>query len=104
MGWCRSRHLPFLNALESIKAVKHPSHRTPPFGYNADASTFRSFREYGVTSFDSTSPLRQAFKDDKDNYYTRERNFTAIRVPQARRQPKAPSPNSFWRIVPRQNP
>ena len=42
----------------------------------------------GVTSFDSTSPLRQAFKDDKDNYYTRERNFTAIRVPQIEGNPK----------------
>jgi hypothetical protein len=36
----------------------------------------------GVTSFDSTSPFRQAFKDDKDNYYTLDRNFLAIRVPQ----------------------
>ena len=36
----------------------------------------------GVASFDSTSPLRQAFKDDKDNYYTPERTYCAIRVPQ----------------------
>jgi len=40
------------------------------------------FADFGVTSFDSTSPLRQAFKDDKDNYYTPTRNYTAIRVPQ----------------------
>jgi hypothetical protein len=33
-------------------------------------------------SFDSTSPLRQAFKDDKDNYYTPDRAYSAIRVPQ----------------------
>jgi hypothetical protein len=39
-------------------------------------------RELGVVSFDSTSPLRQAFKDDKDNYYTPERTYSAIRVPQ----------------------
>ncbi len=25
----------------------------------------------GVVSFDSTSPLRQAFKEDKGNYYSR---------------------------------
>src|SRR5262249_51931657 len=28
------------------------------------------------------SPLRQAFKDDKDNYYTMDRTYPAIRVPQ----------------------
>jgi len=40
------------------------------------------FADLGVASFDSTSPFRQAFKDDKDNYYTPERNYVAIRVPQ----------------------
>lgn len=41
------------------------------------------FRRYGVTSFDTTSPLRQAFMDGKDNYHTPERAYSAIRVPQA---------------------
>src|SRR5207247_10071771 len=41
-----------------------------------------AFSNYAVTSFDSTSPLRQAFKDDKDNYYTPRRAYTAVRVPQ----------------------
>src|SRR6266404_2664381 len=40
------------------------------------------FRTFGVASFDSTSPLRQAFKDDTDNYYTLDRNYIAVRVPQ----------------------
>jgi queuine/archaeosine tRNA-ribosyltransferase len=40
------------------------------------------FADYGVTSFDSTSPLRQAFKDEKDNYYTPNGNYSAVRVPQ----------------------
>ena len=40
------------------------------------------FQLHGVTSFDSTSPLRQAFKDDRDNYYTPKRTYPAIRVPQ----------------------
>jgi len=44
--------------------------------------------DYGVASFDSTSPLRQAFKDDRDNYYTPERNYVAIRVPQVDGNPK----------------
>lgn len=40
------------------------------------------FQSYGVTSFDSTSPFRRAFKDETDNFYTTERRFTALRVPQ----------------------
>jgi hypothetical protein len=42
----------------------------------------QEFAEFGVTSFDSTSPLRRAFKDDKDNYFTPDRTYSAIRVPQ----------------------
>ncbi|MYB09785.1 MAG: queuine/other tRNA-ribosyltransferase [Acidimicrobiia bacterium] len=41
------------------------------------------FAQYGVTSFDSTSPFMQAFKDDRDNYYTLDRSYVAVRVPQA---------------------
>jgi hypothetical protein len=40
------------------------------------------FATYGVTSFDSTSPFRQAFKDDRDNYYTLDGSWVALRVPQ----------------------
>ena len=36
---------------------------------------------WGVTSFDTTSPLRQAFKDETDNYHTRERTYVAVRIP-----------------------
>ena len=39
-------------------------------------------------SFDSTSPLRQAFKDDKDNYYALDRAYSAIRIPQVEGNPK----------------
>ena len=40
------------------------------------------FKQFGVTSIDSTSPFRQSFKDDKDNYYGAERNYVAVRIPQ----------------------
>ena len=40
------------------------------------------FEGKGVASFDSTSPFRQAFKDDRDNYYVLDRAYAAIRVPQ----------------------
>lgn len=46
------------------------------------------FGRYGVTSFDSTSAFRQAFKDDKDNYYTPDRNYVAVRIPQVDGSPR----------------
>lgn len=42
----------------------------------------KHYERYGVASFDSTSPFRQAFKDDCDNYYTANRKYVAIRVMQ----------------------
>ncbi len=46
------------------------------------------FGDYGVTSIDSTSPLRQAFKDMRDNYYAEDRTYTAIRIPQVDANPQ----------------
>jgi hypothetical protein len=46
------------------------------------------FANCGVTSFDSTSPFRQSFKDDSDNYYLLNRTYTALRVPQVDGNPK----------------
>jgi hypothetical protein len=46
------------------------------------------FASAGVGSFDSTSPLRQAFKDEDDNYYTMDRTYSAIRIPQVQANPK----------------
>jgi Queuine tRNA-ribosyltransferase len=44
--------------------------------------------QYGVTSFDTTSPLLRAFKDSRKNYWVRTAKgdlsyYTAIRIPQA---------------------
>jgi hypothetical protein len=47
-----------------------------------------AFQDYGAISFDSTSPLRKAFKDDKHNYYTPTRTYSAVRVPQVDANPK----------------
>jgi hypothetical protein len=44
--------------------------------------TFTQLRRWGIASFDSTMPLRQAFKDDKHNYHTAETGYVALRVPQ----------------------
>jgi hypothetical protein len=48
----------------------------------------RSLEEFGVTSFDTTSPLLRAFKDARKNYWARTSDgdlsyYTAIRIPQA---------------------
>jgi hypothetical protein len=48
----------------------------------------KDFEAMGATSFDTTSPLRQAFKDDKDNYHTLGGNYIAVRVPQVEGNPK----------------
>lgn len=41
-----------------------------------------TFAQLGVTSFDSTSPFRQAFKDERNNYYTPHGAYVALRIPQ----------------------
>ncbi len=54
----------------------------------AKAEQIGEFTNYGITSFDSTSPLIRAFKDSNRNYYVSNgagslEYFSAIRVPQA---------------------
>lgn len=54
----------------------------------AKADQIGEFTGYGIASFDSTSPLIRAFKDDKANYYAEDVKgglayYTAIRIPQA---------------------
>lgn len=70
-----------LKALAAINEVRKPSTKLHLLGVTRTDVVSR-FIEFGVASFDSTSPLRQAFKDDRDNYYTPDGAFTAIRIPQ----------------------
>lgn len=54
----------------------------------AKADSIQHFTGYGITSFDSTSPLIRAFMDEKANYYVPQPDgtmeyFAAIRIPQA---------------------
>jgi hypothetical protein len=76
-----------LTCLASINAERAPRTRLHLLGVtrteNVDA-----FAANGVTSFDSTSPFRQSFKDDRDNYYALDRTYTALRVPQVDGNPK----------------
>jgi hypothetical protein len=70
-----------LACLERAAAVRQPETEFHLFGVTRTEHV-ESFDRYGVTSFDSTSPLRKAFKDDKDNYFTMDRTYVAVRVPQ----------------------
>lgn len=70
-----------LRCLEAISAVRKPSTRLHLLGISR-TEHLKDFARLGVFSIDSTSPLRQAFKDDKDNYYTMDRTYPAIRIPQ----------------------
>ena len=76
-----------LRCLEAVAETRSPSTSLHLFGVTRIES-IGQFAEHGVESFDSTSPLRQAFKDDKDNYYTRDGSYTAIRVPQVEGNPR----------------
>lgn len=70
-----------LQVLEAINKRMKPTTRLHLFGVTR-LDHVKEFAKYGVVSFDSTSPLTQAFKEDKDNYYGKKQNYAAIRVPQ----------------------
>ena len=76
-----------LEVLESVKEKLKSETSLHLFGVTR-LDHIKRFAELGVVSFDSTSPLRQAFKDDKDNYYGKDRTYVAIRVPQVDVNPK----------------
>jgi hypothetical protein len=70
-----------LAVLEAIDEVRKPDTEIHLFGITRCEAIPR-FKEYGISSFDSTSPFRQAFKDERDNYWTVDSTFVALRVPQ----------------------
>jgi len=70
-----------LACLAAIDDVRKPDTQLHLLGISR-CDDIPTFATHGVTSFDSTSPFRQAFKDERDNYYTLRRNYVALRVPQ----------------------
>jgi hypothetical protein len=75
--------------LETIRKEIGPDPKMHLLGF-AKADHIQAFMDprYGITSFDSTSPLIRAFKDEKANYYLEKPGggieyYTAIRIPQA---------------------
>ena len=80
-GMVPLRTVDILAALRLVATVKQPGVALHLLGVTRpeDMQTFSSL---GVTSFDSTSPFRQAFKDSTHNYYTPDSTYVAIKVPQ----------------------
>ncbi|MFI7073410.1 tRNA-guanine transglycosylase DpdA [Micromonospora sediminicola] len=70
-----------LACLRAIDDVRLPDTKLHLLGISR-VGDIPTFADHGVTSFDSTSPFRQAFKDDRDNYYALDRTYVALRVPQ----------------------
>lgn len=70
-----------LEVLEAVSEVRSSATQIHLLGVTR-CDHVHAFRRYGVTSFDSTSPFRQSFKDDRDNYYAPDRTYVALRVPQ----------------------
>ena len=70
-----------LQCLEAIATVRKSDTSLHLLGVTR-CEHVTEFQMQGVTSFDSTSPFIQAFRDGKDNYHANERNYLAIRVPQ----------------------
>lgn len=74
-------------ALKAIRRRLKPATRLHILGF-AKAEQISEFVDYGIDSFDSTSPLYRAFKDAKANYYVPGpgkglQYYTAIRIPQS---------------------
>jgi len=75
-----------LACLEAVDKVRLPNTSLHLLGISR-TQRYRAFHTLGVRSLDSTSPFRQAFKDDKDNYYTASGNYVALRIPPSEGNP-----------------
>src|SRR5262249_40401997 len=77
-GLARLKTAEVLEALAGAASARHPETAFHLFGVTR-CEQVGAFADFGVASFDSTSPFRQAFKDAHDNYYWYGRNFPALR-------------------------
>lgn len=75
-----------LDCLDAIDSVRSQRTELHLLGVTR-VDSIDEFAQHGVTSFDSTSPFRQSFMDDRKNYHTAETAYVAIRVPQVDANP-----------------
>jgi queuine/archaeosine tRNA-ribosyltransferase len=76
-----------LDILKAVRDLTQGNLKLHLFGVTR-LDNFDAYTEAGVVSLDSASPMRQAFKDARNNYYAPQGHFTAVRVPQADKYPK----------------
>ena len=70
-----------LSVLDSTSIIRQSGVHFHLFGVSR-CEHLEQFANHHVASFDSTSPLLQAFKHDRHNYYTPSFRYSALRVPQ----------------------
>lgn len=75
-----------LECLNEIDSIRRPGTEMHLLGVTR-VEAMDEFAEHGITSFDSTSPFRQSFMDDRKNYHTDDDAYVAIRVPQVDANP-----------------
>ena len=75
-----------LDVISCVDEVRKPKTQLHLLGITRP-NFMPTFAKLGVTSFDSTSPFRQAFMDDKHNYYVLNDSYVALRVPQSDANP-----------------
>jgi hypothetical protein len=85
-------------SLRGVAAVRRKDTKLHLLGVTRTDS-LKEFASLGVTSFDSTSPLRQAFKDATDNFYAMDSEYTAIRIPQVEGNPSLQKMISSGRVA-----
>lgn len=73
--------------LAAVAAVRRRETKLHLLGISR-LENLEQFEEMGVYSLDSTSPLKRAFMDDRDNYHTADRTYTAVRIPQVDGNPQ----------------
>lgn len=76
-----------MTALRAIREAVGDDLQMHILGF-AKAEEFESFREFNITSFDTTSPLIRSFKDSSRNYYALKPEggleyYSAVRIPQS---------------------
>jgi hypothetical protein len=78
---------PLLEVVRAVGKVRRAGTRFHVLGVGR-TELLGEFRAAGVASFDSTSPLRRAWMDGKNNYDTPDGSFSAIRIPQVGSNPE----------------
>lgn len=70
-----------LSVLKYVDGIRNSDTKLHLLGINR-LDHIIEFSKFGVTSFDSTSPLMKGLKDDKANYHTHGEDYTSIGLPQ----------------------